>query len=154
MAVHFLTMGINTDVSMPGTMDGIRLAHYIRRRWPPVKLIVASGKAVVDESHLPAGARFFPKPYSDSTIVGAMMRMLADAGYPIEDATQEVKRIQARAFVAAVALADATADNDAVREYLGLPKANPEIPKVPMPTPAKPPMPSPANPPIPTPSSW
>jgi CheY-like chemotaxis protein len=68
-----------TDVGMPGTMDGIRLAHYIRRRWPPVKLIVASGKAVVDESHLPAGARFFPKPYSDSTIVGAMMSMLSVA---------------------------------------------------------------------------
>ena len=66
-----------TDVGMPGTMDGIRLAHYIRRRWPPVKLIVASGKAVVDESHLPAGARFFPKPYSDSAIVGAMTAMFS-----------------------------------------------------------------------------
>jgi CheY-like chemotaxis protein len=68
-----------TDVSMPGTMDGIKLAHYIRRRWPPVKLIVASGKAILDESHLPAGARFFPKPYSDSTIIGAMMSMLSVA---------------------------------------------------------------------------
>jgi two-component system, response regulator PdtaR len=68
-----------TDVSMPGTMDGIKLAHYIRQRWPLVKLIVASGKAILDESHLPAGARFFPKPYSDSTIVGAMMSMLSVA---------------------------------------------------------------------------
>lgn len=31
-----------TDVQMPGTMDGIKLSHYIRDRWPPVKLIVAS----------------------------------------------------------------------------------------------------------------
>jgi CheY-like chemotaxis protein len=68
-----------TDVSMPGTMDGIKLAHYIRQRWPLVKLIVASGKAILDESHLPAGARFFPKPYSDSTIVGAMTSMLSVA---------------------------------------------------------------------------
>jgi CheY-like chemotaxis protein len=68
-----------TDVGMPGTMDGIKLAHYIRQRWPLVKLIVASGKAILDESHLPAGARFFPKPYSDSTIVGAMMGMLSHA---------------------------------------------------------------------------
>jgi two-component system, response regulator PdtaR len=68
-----------TDVGMPGTMDGIKLAHYIRERWPLVKLIVASGKAILDEGHLPAGARFFPKPYSDSTIVGAMMGMLSDA---------------------------------------------------------------------------
>jgi CheY-like chemotaxis protein len=42
-----------TDVEMPGTMDGVKLCHYIRNRWPPVKLIVASGKAVLEESSLP-----------------------------------------------------------------------------------------------------
>jgi two-component system, response regulator PdtaR len=35
-----------TDVSMPGSMDGIKLSHYIRKRWPPVKLIVVSGKSM------------------------------------------------------------------------------------------------------------
>jgi hypothetical protein len=64
---------------MPGTMDGIKLAHYIRDRWPPVKLIVASGKTIVDATHLPTGARFFPKPYCDNAIVDAMIGMLADA---------------------------------------------------------------------------
>lgn len=39
-----------TDVQMPGTMDGIKLSHYIRNRWPPVKLIVASGAAILEES--------------------------------------------------------------------------------------------------------
>jgi two-component system, response regulator PdtaR len=68
-----------TDVGLPGTMDGIKLAHYIRNRWPPVRLIVASGQTLVDESDLPVGARFFPKPYSESTIVGAMVGMLSDA---------------------------------------------------------------------------
>ena len=62
---------------MPGTMDGVKLAHYIRNRWPPVKLIVASGKTIVEESHLPSGARFFRKPYRDDTIVEAMIAMLA-----------------------------------------------------------------------------
>jgi two-component system, response regulator PdtaR len=70
-----------TDVGMPGTMDGIKLAHYIRRRWPPVKLIVASGKAIADGSHLPAGAKFFAKPYSESIIVGAITAMLSDASH-------------------------------------------------------------------------
>ncbi len=65
-----------TDVEMPGTMDGIKLAHYIHNRWPPVKLIVASGKTIVDESHLPTGARFFPKPYRDNTIVESLISML------------------------------------------------------------------------------
>jgi len=66
-----------TDVEMPGTMDGIKLAHYIRDRWPPVKLIVASGKAILEESSLPEGSRFFPKPYSDHAITDAMARLLS-----------------------------------------------------------------------------
>jgi CheY-like chemotaxis protein len=66
-----------TDVSMPGSMNGIKLAHYIRDRWPPVKLIVASGNAIVEESHLPAGARFFSKPYDDGAIVDEMTRLLS-----------------------------------------------------------------------------
>lgn len=66
-----------TDVQMPGTMDGIKLSHYIRDRWPPVRLIVASGKAILEESSLPEGSRFFSKPYSDHTIADAMARLLA-----------------------------------------------------------------------------
>lgn len=65
-----------TDVQMPGTMDGIKLSHYIRNRWPPVKLIVASGKAIVNESMLPKGARFFSKPYHGGEIVQAITSML------------------------------------------------------------------------------
>lgn len=66
-----------TDVEMPGTMDGIKLAHYIRRRWPEVRLIVASGKLIVEESQLPHGAKFFSKPYGDQSIIEEMTRMLA-----------------------------------------------------------------------------
>ena len=65
-----------TDVQMPGTMDGVKLAHYIRDRWPPVKLIIASGAAVLAESHLPAGSRFFSKPYDDHTITKTMVHLL------------------------------------------------------------------------------
>ena len=66
-----------TDVEMPGTIDGLKLAHYVRYRWPPVLLIVASGRTTIAESQLPAGARFFQKPYHDNTIVEAMIGMLA-----------------------------------------------------------------------------
>ncbi len=66
-----------TDVQMPGTMDGIKLSHYIRNRWPPVKLIVASGAAILEESSLPSGSRFFPKPYDENAITDAMARLLA-----------------------------------------------------------------------------
>ena len=65
-----------TDIEMPGTMDGLKLAHYIRDRWPPIQLMVASGRAIVEESQLPAGTRFFSKPYSDHTIIDEMTRLL------------------------------------------------------------------------------
>jgi two-component system, response regulator PdtaR len=66
-----------TDAEMPGTMDGVKLAHYIRNRWPPVELIVVSGKVVIDPPELPPGTRFFPKPYRETSIVEAMIGMLA-----------------------------------------------------------------------------
>lgn len=61
-----------TDIDMPGSMDGLKLSHYVRDRWPPIHIIVASGKAIISESQLPAGARFFPKPYEDQPIVDAI----------------------------------------------------------------------------------
>ncbi|MER5302115.1 hypothetical protein ABT039_22030 [Streptomyces lasiicapitis] len=51
------------------------------------------------------------------------LRMLAEGGWPIEDIPEEIERIQSRAFDQAVALADATGDSGAVRDYLGLPPA-------------------------------
>jgi two-component system, response regulator PdtaR len=68
-----------TDVNMPGSMDGVKLSHYIRDRWPPVKLIVASGKTVIEESQLPLGARLFRKPYDEGSIVEAIMGLLSRA---------------------------------------------------------------------------
>lgn len=69
-----------TDVQMPGTMDGIKLAHYIRERWPPVRIMVASGAAILEESSLPEGSLFFSKPYNDTAITDTMARMLAADG--------------------------------------------------------------------------
>ncbi|TVR08319.1 MAG: response regulator [Salinarimonadaceae bacterium] len=66
-----------TDVQMPGTMDGVKLTHFIRDRWPPVKLIVASGAAILEESQLPGGSRFFSKPYDENTIIETMALLLS-----------------------------------------------------------------------------
>lgn len=61
-----------TDVHMPGSIDGLKLAYAIRDRWPPIKLIVTSGQMTVPESALPAGGRFFSKPYQPSEIARAL----------------------------------------------------------------------------------
>lgn len=65
-----------SDVDMPGSMDGIKLAHYIRNRWPPIFLLLTSGKAVVEEAQLPVGARFFSKPYESPAITKTIASML------------------------------------------------------------------------------
>ncbi len=36
-----------TDIQMPGSMDGLKLAHCVRDRWPPVKIIATSGRAPI-----------------------------------------------------------------------------------------------------------
>jgi hypothetical protein len=65
---------------MPGAMDGIKLSHHIRERWPPVKLILASGNAILKESSLPTCSGFFAKTYVDNAILEAMARLLAELG--------------------------------------------------------------------------
>jgi two-component system, response regulator PdtaR len=66
-----------TDIQMPGSIDGMKLAHAVRNRWPPIKLIVTSGHVLVSESALPDGGRFFRKPYEQSEIVGALKEFVA-----------------------------------------------------------------------------
>ena len=61
-----------TDVDMPGTMDGLKLAHAIRTRWPPIELIVTSGHFNLSDADMPERGRFFSKPYRDQDIVSAI----------------------------------------------------------------------------------
>jgi CheY-like chemotaxis protein len=60
-----------TDIQMPGSMDGLKLAAAIRGRWPPIKIVATSVLLRLSENDLPSGSRFLPKPYSPLQIVGA-----------------------------------------------------------------------------------
>jgi two-component system, response regulator PdtaR len=61
---------IFTDIDMPGSMDGLKLAAAVRERWPPVHIIITTGKA--RPMIIPANALFVPKPYVTSAVVSAM----------------------------------------------------------------------------------
>jgi CheY-like chemotaxis protein len=54
---------IITDIDVPGSMDGLRLAAAIRDRWPPIHFIVITGFAPPNRSDLPRGSLFILKPY-------------------------------------------------------------------------------------------
>jgi CheY-like chemotaxis protein len=68
-----------TDVDMPGTMDGIRLAHYVSQRWPPIRIIVISGKVAPESGDLPSDARFLSKPYEEPVLLGAIGELIGHA---------------------------------------------------------------------------
>ena len=53
-----------TDIDMPGSMDGLKLAAAVRDRWPPIRIVVASGLRKINVDSLPADSRFFTKPYN------------------------------------------------------------------------------------------
>lgn len=68
-----------TDIDMPGSMDGLKLAIAVRDRWPPIKIIVTSGHSNLSDDLLPVEGRFFSKPYDHSRLVNTMLEMV-DAG--------------------------------------------------------------------------
>ena len=39
-----------TDIQMPGSMDGLKLARAVRGRWPPIKIVATSGHHHVGET--------------------------------------------------------------------------------------------------------
>ena len=59
-----------TDIDMPGSMNGLKLAACVRDRWPPVHIIITTGKERPLE--IPANALFIPKPYLGQTVVDAI----------------------------------------------------------------------------------
>src|ERR1700754_1203378 len=64
-----------TDIQMPGSMDGLKLARAVRGRWPPIKIIATSGRLNVGEVDLPEGGRFLAKPYSPAQVTGVLREL-------------------------------------------------------------------------------
>jgi two-component system, response regulator PdtaR len=80
-AIALLAMNLRievlfTDVNMPGSMDGLKLAAAVRDRWPPVKIIVTSGHQNVERSDLPSESLFFTKPYTPDAIAKAAQQLV------------------------------------------------------------------------------
>ena len=69
-----------TDIQMPGSMDGLRLAAVVRDRWPPIKIIATSGRAKIEKDQLPAEARFVAKPYDARQVAAVIGEMIATSG--------------------------------------------------------------------------
>jgi CheY-like chemotaxis protein len=68
-----------TDIQMPGSMDGLGLAHSVHDRWPPIKIILVSGQLKLANLDIPAGSRVFGKPLEAKVMIAQMQSMIGHA---------------------------------------------------------------------------
>jgi CheY-like chemotaxis protein len=80
-----------TDVNMPGTWDGMRLARMIRDRWPPIHLIVTSGLVSPGTDDLPSGGRFIRKPYDPAHVIATLRELLSQL--PPSDPVNSIEKV-------------------------------------------------------------
>ncbi|WP_298873155.1 response regulator [uncultured Bradyrhizobium sp.] len=64
-----------TDIQMPGSMDGLKLASFVRDRWPPIKIVATSGHVRAAAKDLPEGSVFLPKPYRGVELIATLRDM-------------------------------------------------------------------------------
>jgi CheY-like chemotaxis protein len=70
---------IFTDIQMPGSMDGLKLAHMVHMRWPPIKIVLVSGQLKLADTDIPANSRFFGKPLEAKVMIALMQNMIGHA---------------------------------------------------------------------------
>jgi CheY-like chemotaxis protein len=68
-----------TDIQMPGSMDGLKLAHAVHQRWPPIKIILVSGQLKLANADIPADSRFFGKPLEAEEMIAEMRNLIDQA---------------------------------------------------------------------------
>ncbi|MBR0925174.1 CheY-like chemotaxis protein [Bradyrhizobium ottawaense] len=78
LSAHTNVHLVFTDIQMPGSMDGLKLASFVRNRWPPIKIVATSGHVRAAAEDLPAGSVFLPKPYHQADLIATMRDLTAN----------------------------------------------------------------------------
>jgi two-component sensor histidine kinase/CheY-like chemotaxis protein len=100
-----------SDIQMPGSMDGLNLAHAVHDRWPTIKIILVSGKIESSDIDKPADSRFFRKPLEVDRIIAELQQMVGVGALEIVPGPAgDVAPAAAQAFLAA--------ENDGLRLLL------------------------------------
>jgi two-component sensor histidine kinase/CheY-like chemotaxis protein len=72
-----------TDIQMPGSMDGLMLAHAVHDRWPFIKIVLVSGQVKPSDAERPAHSRFFGKPLGVEQMIGELQAMVGEGALRI-----------------------------------------------------------------------
>jgi two-component sensor histidine kinase/CheY-like chemotaxis protein len=72
-----------TDIQMPGSMDGLKLAYAVHERWPQIKIILVSGQLTLTDADKPADSRFYGKPLAVKAMIAEMQDMMGKGSLEI-----------------------------------------------------------------------
>jgi two-component sensor histidine kinase/ActR/RegA family two-component response regulator len=72
-----------TDIQMPGSMDGLKLAHAVHDRWPTIKIILVSGQVKPSDAERPINSRFFGKPLRVDQMISELQAMVGEGALEI-----------------------------------------------------------------------
>jgi two-component sensor histidine kinase/ActR/RegA family two-component response regulator len=114
-----------SDIQMPGSMDGLKLAHAVHDRWPSIKIILVSGQVKLTDADKPADSRFFGKPLEVQRMIAELremvgtgtLKVLPDAAIPrVVEALAGMPRADTQEALDAQEVL--TAENDSLRLLL------------------------------------
>ena len=103
-----------TDIQMPGTLDGLKLAHAVHKRWPAIKIVLVSGQIKLTDEDMPLDSRFFGKPLE-------MQRMIAELQDMVGMGTLAIipeETLKPTMDMPLASQGDLTAENDSLRVLL------------------------------------
>ena len=110
-----------SDIQMPGTMDGLKLAHAVHERWPAIKIILVSGQVKVTDADKPVDSVFIGKPLDVKQMVVELQAMVGKGALKIVPDAVLPLAVQARVGAidqAGPAANPFAAENDSLRLLL------------------------------------
>ena len=123
-----------SDIQMPGSMDGLKLAFAVHDRWPDIKIILVSGRVNPSTEDKPAESRFFGKPIESEQMIAQLREMVGDGALKVVPKTaiplavEALTRNEAGGKVVPTAAEETlTAENDSLRLLLEQAVINAEV---------------------------
>jgi two-component sensor histidine kinase len=112
-----------SDIQMPGTMDGLKLAHAVHDRWPSIKIILVSGQVRPLDEDKPPDSRFFGKPLEMTQMIAELKEMVGVGALKVVSKETIPMAVQALGGTnpsrsRSTAQASLTAENDSLRILL------------------------------------
>ena len=73
-----------TNIDMPGTMNGTKLARVVHHRWPAIEILIASGHVGFPLANLPPNGRFLAKPYLAEAMIAELHSLIGHVARPMQ----------------------------------------------------------------------